>query len=302
MASKRSIPTTLFASPDFFELSSNTTRLILIGIILDADDEGRGSAHPRLLARKLDQSLEDIEQALEEFAEHGILQCYEIAGRRYYWLCHWHKYQTLSKPTPSLYPVPPNGQPGEALLASGKAPKVSQETPGQSWETPLEEKRREKEEEEKRTEAEGERPKGITDITTPASNSSSDSSLSLKKHQEVTQHVASLLNLPMSQELEEVVQEFLSVPTISLTGEAIEAHAWITDTRRNGKQQQMTPAFFRRWLRRSQQHTQPLAHQSERQTSKAVVQKPATEEDQYAVYINRLLAEYNGPEALQEVS
>src|SRR5262249_18411483 len=108
MAKKRSIPTNLFASPDFFELSSNTVRLILIGIILDADDEGRGCAHSRLLARKFDQQPEDIEHALEELAAHGILQCYDVASRRYYWLCHWYTYQILSKPTPSSYPEPPS--------------------------------------------------------------------------------------------------------------------------------------------------------------------------------------------------
>lgn len=107
MAGKRSIPTSLFSSPDFFELSSDTIRLIMLGLILDADDEGRGHAHPRLLARKLDKSPEDIAQALVELQAHGIVQCYEVAGRAYYVLCHWHTYQTLSKPTPSAYPAPP---------------------------------------------------------------------------------------------------------------------------------------------------------------------------------------------------
>ncbi len=107
MASKRSIPTTLFFSPDFFELSCNDTRLIMIGIILDADDEGRGSAHRTVLARKLHQEVELIDNALKELEQHGILQCYEVAGRPYYVLCHWHTYQTLSKPTPSKFPAPP---------------------------------------------------------------------------------------------------------------------------------------------------------------------------------------------------
>ncbi len=96
MNSKRSMPTTLFSSPDFFELSSDTTCLILIGIILDADDEGCGSAHSRLLARKPAKQETQIEYALIELEEHGILQCYQVQGRSYYVLCHWHKYQTLS--------------------------------------------------------------------------------------------------------------------------------------------------------------------------------------------------------------
>ncbi len=111
MATKRSIPTTLFASPDFFELGSDTTRLILIGLILDADDAGRGSAHSRLLAHRLDKEPAQIEQALVELQEHGMLRCYEVQGRRYYWLCHWDTYQSLNKPTsPQYSALPPQEQ------------------------------------------------------------------------------------------------------------------------------------------------------------------------------------------------
>jgi hypothetical protein len=38
MATKRSIPTNLFANPDFFELNSDTTQLIMIGLILDWEE------------------------------------------------------------------------------------------------------------------------------------------------------------------------------------------------------------------------------------------------------------------------
>lgn len=256
MAAKRSIPTTLFESPDFFELSSDTIRLILIGIILDADDEGRGSAHPRLLARKLDKQPADIEQALAELEAHGILRCYTVEMRSYYTLCHWDKYQVLSRPTPSLYPLPPDepeaagsqGNPGNARNPQGN--------PG----APLSEGEGEKEREEKKeTEEENAPPARVTRFpgphlsqpsTTAPGSSDQCSFLRANELEKLTKQVASLLKLEMTTDLRAIVQEFSPLSTISLVGEAIEACAWIEDQRRNRKQQQMTPAFFRRWLKR----------------------------------------------------
>jgi hypothetical protein len=302
MATKRSIPTNLFASPDFFELSSNTTRLILVGIILDADDEGRGSAHPRLLARKLDQAQEDIVRALEELTAHGMLLCYEVAGRRYYWLCHWQKYQTLSKPTPSLYPAPP-----DIFQAEQKMPRETQKNPGDSRETPSEGegkgKKKRTEREENRSEAEGNLPAVITRFPTATCNSASSSASSSKTLEEMTEQIASLLKLSASQELREVVQEFLPVTTLSLVGEAIEAHAWIANAQRNHTQQPMTPAFFRRWLRRAQQGSQLSTRPgpAEREKSRPQAQRSSSDQDQYAAYVNQLIEQYNGPEALRRV-
>lgn len=51
MARSRSLPTNLFEDPDFFERSSET-QVVLLGLVLDADDAGRGLAHTGLLARK----------------------------------------------------------------------------------------------------------------------------------------------------------------------------------------------------------------------------------------------------------
>src|SRR5437899_12001585 len=98
MAGKRSIPTSLFNSPDFFELSSDTIRLIMIGLILDADDEGRGHAHPRWLAGRWVKCPEDIDQGLVELQAHGIFAAYEVAGGANYVRCHWLRYKTLVRP------------------------------------------------------------------------------------------------------------------------------------------------------------------------------------------------------------
>lgn len=271
MARKRSIPTTLFASPDFFELSSNTIRLIFIGLILDADDEGRGCAHPRLLARKLDQQPEEIVQALVELEAHGMLRCYEVASRCFYWLCHWHTYQTLSKPTPSNYPAPPD------LLETAQSQKQVRET------VPVVEMVRRDE-------------RGTEEM------SAIPSSASLQpKRPLTTAQVASVLHVPESEDLREIVQEFAHIPTLSVLGEAIEARAWIDDQRRNTRHQAMTPAFFRRWLRRSQrgEGTLPNSPPYGQGGIPTVGPQSTQEPDQYEVYVNALIAHYNGPEALE---
>jgi hypothetical protein len=228
MASKRSIPTTLFFSPDFFELSCNDTRLIMIGIILDADDEGRGSAHRTVLARKLHQEVELIENALKELEQHGILQCYEVAGRPYYVLCHWHTYQTLSNPTPSKFPAPPaahhqgasttsqedagdtallqrNVDPSRNTLSNAGTPTTFLGTPGQSRNTRSEgEEEGEQEREGKRTEGDDEgAPSNILPFPIVGGGISSAS----HEHLEVATHkIAQTLQLPVTEALTQIVQ------------------------------------------------------------------------------------------------
>ncbi len=268
MARKRSLPTTLFASPDFFELSSNTVRLIFIGLILDADDEGRGLAHTRLLARKLDQAPEEIDHALDELAGRGMLCCYEVASRRFYWLCHWHTYQTLSKPTPSHYPPPPD-----------QLPQPQEEQSCTPLSSALQASQTENEEE--------------APTLLPAHQESPRTSTSAQ--------VAATLHLPESADLRAIVQEFAGMSSHALLGEAIEARAWIDDQCRNTRQQPMTPAFFRRWLRRSQQH-EDASVSSPRPGKHAVpATSPTPVPDQYEIYVKALQAKYSDP-ALQEVS
>lgn len=185
MSKKRSIPTSLFASPDFFELSSDTIRVIMLGLILDADDEGRGCAHARLLARKLDKCPQDIEAALAELAAHGIVRCYLVADCRYYVLCHWHKYQILSKPTPSAYPPPPDEEeltPTTATQNHPALPRNAPETPGESLPESEEEGEREWERKPKEEDAEREVPPGAAHLPSPRGSSSSSGVLSLEHH------------------------------------------------------------------------------------------------------------------------
>ena len=59
-----------------------------------------------------------------------------------------------------------------------------------------------------------------------------------------------ILNLPVTERLQRVVADYLDDSSLSLLGEADAAREWIEDPRRNRKRKQLTPAFFRCWLKR----------------------------------------------------
>lgn len=86
MARSRSLPVHLFKDPDVIELANADHRLILISLVLAADDEGRGFAHPTVLACEsgLAYSSEEIEQALLDLEAHDLVQCYQNGRHRYY--------------------------------------------------------------------------------------------------------------------------------------------------------------------------------------------------------------------------
>jgi hypothetical protein len=122
MATRRMLPTKFFKDPDVMALSTNDIRLILIGLVLFADDEGRELAHAKLLGRELDYQPEVIEQALAELEANSLISCYVVGKHRYYFLCRWSEWETLSKPTPSKYPPPPIEQQRDAFVEDVGSP------------------------------------------------------------------------------------------------------------------------------------------------------------------------------------
>lgn len=112
MARKRMIDPALWLSEDFSKLSI-MARLIWIGLISQADDEGRGRANPvyiksTLFAYDEDMGLSKITKALNEIMSVMSISVYEVDGKRYYQLENWDKFQTINRPTPSQIP-PKNG-------------------------------------------------------------------------------------------------------------------------------------------------------------------------------------------------
>lgn len=280
MAKSRSIPTDLLCDPDYMELDSDT-QVILLMLVLTADDEGRGRAHTGMFARHFNKPAERIEHALELLAELDLVLCY-IAGRhRYYQLLRWGEWQTLSKPTPSRFPNPPHSE----CPPFSNAPWETQASPGLSWvegeEGKGEENGREQNQEEKEeAEEEGNLPVGITRFPPPAQSTQRLESVkqpsspppggnvlrsSEASHASGTpvQQVARILRLPVTEALTHVVTEYTTFGSLALLSEAHAACAWIEDRTRNRSHKPMSVAFFHRWLKREQEmQTQRLTAQA----------------------------------------
>lgn len=105
MARKRMISPEIWDSENFSKLSI-LARLVFIGMISNADDEGRGKAKAAFLKSKLfpyDESMRvaDVESALDEVAENMSVTMYSHDGNEYYSFDNWKKWQRVDKPSPS---------------------------------------------------------------------------------------------------------------------------------------------------------------------------------------------------------
>lgn len=110
MARIRSIKPTFWSDDRVAELSRDA-RLLTLGLISCADDEGRflastaaisGSVFPHddLPATKVRRWLDEVEQS-------GIVRLYSVNRREYGAFPNWGKHQRISHPMPSLLPAPP---------------------------------------------------------------------------------------------------------------------------------------------------------------------------------------------------
>jgi hypothetical protein len=278
MASKRCLPTRFFKDADIMNVSKDG-QLILVGLVLLADDEGRELAHPRLLSREIDYPPEQIEAALQELVENDLVVLYQAGKHCYYSLTHWNQWQSISsqKMTSSKYPAPPACTSVDASVALADSatdmhatqaeveipqnfpefPRISQRIAGENRENPTQLNLSESNSSEsKLIEDEGEAQPPPNIVPFPAARADAADAkthLTDKSVLEVTQEVASILKVPLSDGLARVVADYLGDPSLSLLGEADAAREWIEDPRRNRKGQQLTPAFFRRWLKRERE-------------------------------------------------
>src|SRR5688572_7780594 len=88
---------------------SHGARLLFIGLITQADDDGRGSADPRRLKASIfpgdDLTASQISAWLAEIASQGLARCYPANGHgQLYCLPTWSAHQKIDRPTPSRYP------------------------------------------------------------------------------------------------------------------------------------------------------------------------------------------------------
>lgn len=110
MARIRTIKPEFWGSPDVAKLSRDA-RLLLIGIMSMADDDGRFLAAPTAINGFVfpndDVSNAKISRWLAECSEGSEpVHLYESNGVHYGVLPNWHKHQVINRYTPSRLPAP----------------------------------------------------------------------------------------------------------------------------------------------------------------------------------------------------
>lgn len=251
MAARRMISTRFFKDPDIMNLSSKDTQLILIGLILAADDEGREVAHAGLLGREMDYPADLMEVALQELAANDLLLLYQAGKHRYYQLTRvWREWQTLGgRTTPSRYPAPPVSGPSERdtlTEPSGKSRGNAGDFPDQLNQTEENQTEAEEEENHPRRRTQTDQPQNVL----PFLNPHADDGKQKREMIALTQQVARILTLTATDALMRLVAEYEAIPGLSLPGEADAAREWIDDPRRNRQRKRMSLSFFRNWLKR----------------------------------------------------
>lgn len=86
-------------------------RLLAIGIINQADDQGRGKAHPVYLRSQVfpydDVTAGQVAEWLGMVATNETILLYQVEGKDYYQIINWWSYQSHQYAMPSQYPKPP---------------------------------------------------------------------------------------------------------------------------------------------------------------------------------------------------
>jgi len=278
MVRGRLIPTSYFRDPDVMSLSSGDGRLILVGMVLGADDWGRGLAHPVILGRDLDYPPQVIEATLAELEEAGLILCYQAGKHRYYVLTRWDEWQKLpeARRTPSRIPAPP--LPEAAGASSPDFPDFPRENLGNAGnpgENPPESESNQNPSRIRIEDEEAQPPPNVLPFPAARADAADVAVFSQKVVLEVAKQVAAILNLPVTDDLARVVADYLGRPGLSLLGEADAAAEWLADTQRNRKGQRASPAFFRRWVKRETETVPPSGAASGRADISTAGARPA---------------------------
>jgi hypothetical protein len=91
------------------------SRLLFLGMISLADDEGRLRSSPHLLRARLfayndDLDLEQVTGWLNALALAGVIDLYVFEGQTFAHICNWERHQRVDKPRPSSLPGPSEGR------------------------------------------------------------------------------------------------------------------------------------------------------------------------------------------------
>ncbi len=107
MARKRMIDPSFWTDEKLGECSIQE-RLLFMGLISNADDEGYGRANPKLLKSLIfpydDLRASDLEKWLSHLGGLNIVVLYKYEEQTYYYLPNFLKHQTINKPTETSFP------------------------------------------------------------------------------------------------------------------------------------------------------------------------------------------------------
>ena len=116
MARRRLIDPRVWQSGHFKRLNMRQ-RLLWLGIITLADDEGKLRGEPAVIKADIfpfdSVNLKTVESDLSVLGNEGVLHSYQVEGDLYIWIPKWERYQKPSHPTPSKIPDPPAKRSGE---------------------------------------------------------------------------------------------------------------------------------------------------------------------------------------------
>jgi len=119
VARKRMVNPDIWTDTGFMELSWGA-RLLFIGMISRADDEGRGNGSAKSLKAAIfpsdDITVSRIEKLKDEVQQFTRVKFYEANGQIYYQLLKWRLYQQIQYPSKSS--IPPFNE--DSLNATGK--------------------------------------------------------------------------------------------------------------------------------------------------------------------------------------
>jgi DnaD/phage-associated family protein len=109
MARGRIVDTRIWSNENFAALPC-WAQLLQIGIVTNADDQGRMKANPAYLRSVVfpygEMSLKDIAEWLDAIEANDTITRYEVDGKEYLQLLKWWEYQSLSFAMPSDCPAP----------------------------------------------------------------------------------------------------------------------------------------------------------------------------------------------------
>lgn len=107
MARIRTLKPTIWESEQVADLPAEV-QILFIGLITQADDEGRQKGSPQLVRSKVfpyaDHSLQKIREWLQSLVDSDLIRWYTVGGKEFIELPTWSKHQRVSHPTESVLP------------------------------------------------------------------------------------------------------------------------------------------------------------------------------------------------------